>query len=545
MKQKTYENPEGKEREKVLLLLQRSRRGIQRIIFGRTFLILLMVALQIGAFVWGTLYLSQYLIYYLAVYWLVAVVLIVFILNRRDNPAFQMAWVVMISILPIFGSLLYLFIRLQPAGRLIGKRQMQLREHTKEYARQQPEILEELRSQPGRATLEVYADRLGGYPTYHCGETAYYPTGEAFFQALLPELEKAEHFIFMEYFIVQEGYMWGRILKILEEKVKQGVEVRLLYDGMCMFDKLPWFYAKQVEELGIRCKIFAPLRPVLSSRQNNRDHRKIIVIDGRVAYTGGVNLADEYINRTVRFGYWKDNAVCITGKAVRSFTLMFLEMWNTDEKNEDIYADYLVIPREWRQSWGERGYLGGENKTEGYVMPYGDTPYDNENLAENVYLDIINRAERYVHIMTPYLVLSQELINALEFAAKRGVEVVILMPHIPDKRSVFYLGKTFYDRLIDAGVQIYEFTPGFLHAKTFTSDDCKAVVGSINLDFRSLYLHYECAAYFYQAPVVADVEADMQRTMKEARRITKEDCKNRRWTEKIIGCVMRILAPLM
>lgn len=544
-KKKTYENAAGKENEKVLLLLQKSRTGVQRVIFGRMLLIFLMVGLQLGALIWGALYLSQYLLYYLAVYWILSLILVVYIVNRRDNTAFQIGWIVPIALMPIFGSLLYLFIRVQPAGRMIGKRQYQLRERTKQYAEQDPAIKEELRQYPGAAALAEYSERLGGYPTYRCGDAEYYPIGEDFLEALLPELEQAEHFIFMEYFILQEGYMWGRILKILEEKVKAGVEVRVMYDGMCMLDKLPYFYPKELQAIGIRCKTFAPLRPAFSSRQNNRDHRKILVIDGRIAYTGGVNLADEYINHRARFGHWKDNAIRVSGKAVRSFTLMFLQMWNTNERVEDIYSKYLEIPLEWRNSWKERGLVGGNENTEGYVMPYGDSPYDGENLAENIYLDIINRAEHYVHIMTPYLVLSQELMNALCYAAKRGVEVMILMPHIPDKKTAFYLAKSYYEQLIDSGVTIYEYTPGFVHSKTFTSDGCKAVVGSINMDFRSLYLHYECAAYLFRVPVIADIEADMQETKKQSRQVTKEDCRKLNPLIKIFGALMRLVAPLM
>lgn len=542
---KTYEYADGKENEKVLLLLQKGRTGVQRVIFGRMLIIFLMVGLQVAALVVGALYLSKYLLYYLAAYWILSLLLVVYIVNRRDNTAFQMGWIIPIMLLPIFGSLLYLFIRIQPAGRLIGKRQYQIRERTKEFAKQDPKVREELSAYPGAEALAQYAQTQGGYPTYRCGSAEYYATGEEFLEALIPELEQAEHFIFMEYFIVQEGYMWGRILKILEEKVKAGVEVRVMYDGMCMLDKLPYFYPKELRALGIRCKTFAPLRPAFSSRQNNRDHRKILVIDGRVAYTGGVNLADEYINRHERFGYWKDNAIRITGNAVSSFTLMFLQMWNINERVEDEYAKYLEIPQMWRDGWQEHKMVGGGGETDGYVMPYGDSPYDGENLAENVYLDILNRAERYVHIMTPYLVLSQELRNALCYAAKRGVEVMILMPHIPDKKTAFCLAKTYYEELIDAGVEIYEYTPGFLHAKTFTSDDCKAVVGSINMDFRSLYLHYECAVYLYRVPAVADIEADMQETKKKSQRITKEDCRKRKIGEKLFGALMRLVAPLM
>lgn len=541
---KTYENAQGKDKKKALYLLQKSRRGIQRVIFGRTFFILLMVVLQLAVIVWGALYLSQYLVYYLVAFWIAGMILTISVVNRRDNVAFQTAWIVLMSSLPIFGGLLYLFIQSQVGSRLIVKRQREIRERTKKYGRQKESVLEEVRDGSGTAALASYVENVIGLPISRLDDATYYPSGEEFFETLLQELESAEHFIFLEYFIIQEGEMWGQVLRILHEKVRQGVEVRVLYDGMCMFDKVPVSYAKEVNAIGIKCKVFAPLRPALTSRQNNRDHRKILIIDGRVAFTGGVNLADEYINKQERFGYWKDNAIRLKGNVVQSMTLLFLQMWNTDERQEDEYEQYLEVPQEWKDSWRERGLVPAVSGG-GYALPYASSPNEGENIAENVYLDIINRAERYVHIMTPYLVLSQEMRNALCFAAQRGVEVIILMPHIPDKKYAFALAKTYYSELLDAGVQIYEFTEGFLHAKTFACDDVKAVVGSINMDFRSFYLHYECAVYLYQAPVIADIEDDMQKTMARSQKITREDVKKRKLGTKMMGAVMRLLAPLM
>ena len=284
--------------------------------------------------------------------------------------------------------------------------------------------------------------------------------------------------------------------------------------------------------------MFAPIVPALSTRQNNRDHRKIVVIDGKVAFTGGINLADEYINRKERFGHWKDTAIMITGEAVRSFTIMFLEMWSVDKNLRnmplELFEKYLDIVPDKESEPGD-----------GFIMPYGDSPLDNEAVGEQVYMDILYTAKDYVHIMTPYLILSNEMITALTYAAKRGVDVKIIMPHIPDKWYAFVLAKTYYNELLDAGVKIYEYTPGFVHAKVFTSDDEKAVVGTINLDYRSLYLHFECAVYLYQNEEIPSIEEDFQETFAKCQEVLPSDYKRQKFFDRMAGRVLRILAPLM
>ena len=263
-----------------------------------------------------------------------------------------------------------------------------------------------------------------GYPAYANTHVEYFPLGEDKFEALMRELKAARHFIFMEYFIVERGYMWDSILKVLEEKVKEGVEVRVMYDGMCCLMLLPYHYPRVLEKRGIRCKMFSPIKPTLSTYQNNRDHRKIVVIDGHTAFTGGVNLADEYINRKVRFGHWKDTAIMLKGDAVQSFTMMFLQMWNVTERQPEDYGKYAV-PKDYEHPQA--------SDHSGFVLPYGDSPMDREQVGERVYLDILNQARSYVHIMTPYLILDDEMVNALSYAAKRGIDVKLIMPHIPDK----------------------------------------------------------------------------------------------------------------
>ena len=304
-----------------------------------------------------------------------------------------------------------------------------------------------------------------------------------------------------------------------------------MYDGTCSLILLPYNYPKKMEKMGIKCKIFSPIKPALSTYQNNRDHRKILVIDGNVAFTGGINLADEYINKKVVYGHWKDIGIMLKGEAVKSLTLMFLQVWNINSKEEEDYGKYISNAR--------------EEDAEGYVMPYGDSPVDNENAGELVYMDVINTAKDYVHIMTPYLILDNEMMTSLKYAAKSGVDVKLILPHIPDKWYAYLLARTYYKELIEAGVKIYEYTPGFVHAKAFVSDDKKAVVGTINLDYRSLYLHFECAVFTYKTTLAYDVEKDFQETLKKCEKITIENCKKFSIFKRIIGQILRLFAPLM
>ena len=375
-------------------------------------------------------------------------------------------------------------------------------------------------------------NRSGSYPVYDRSAVTYFPLGERKFEEMLRQLERAEHFIFLEYFIVDEGVMWGRVLEILARKAAEGVEVRMMYDGTCEFSTLPHDYPKRLEKLGIRCKMFAPVSPFVSTHYNYRDHRKILVIDGHTAFNGGINLADEYINRFPKHGHWKDTAVMIQGEAVRSFTLMFLQMWALDERTPEFqtYLEAPVTPR---------------SDAKGFVIPYGDCPVDNDKVGERVYMDILNRAQRYVHIMSPYLILDGEMENALKFAAERGVEVSLILPGVPDKNAPYGLAWTHYASLLESGVRIYEYTPGFVHAKVFVSDDREAVVGTINLDYRSLYHHFECATYLYGTDCIPDIEADFQATRQLCRTITPETAREERFSRKFTGFLMKVIAPLM
>lgn len=512
-------------------------RGLFRIVFGRTAFVILFLLIQVGILFGVIRWLGDYMIYAYGAALIVTTSAVIYILNERQNSSFKLAWMVPVLVFPVFGVLFFLFVHLQLRTKLLAMRLASTRRAAGPFLIQEEQVTDALAKEDAQALrLAEYMNRWAGFPVYAGTSVRYFPLGEDKFEALKVELRAAKEFIFMEYFIVERGVMWNSILEILEQKVKEGVEVRVMYDGMCSLILLPYNYPRELEKKGIRCKMFSPIKPTLSTYQNNRDHRKIVVIDGRTAFTGGVNLADEYINAKVRFGHWKDTAVMVKGDAAASFTMMFLQMWNVTEKKQDDYGKYL------------RPRAAGEPPVEGaagYVLPFGDSPMDGEQVGEQLYMDILNSAREYVHIMTPYLILDDEMENALCYAAKRGVDVRLIMPHIPDKLYAYLLARTYYPELIDAGVKIYEYTPGFVHAKEFVSDGEKAVVGTINLDFRSLYLHFECACYMYKNPVVEDVEQDFLETLAKCQPITREECKHYPLSKRAAGRALRLFAPLM
>lgn len=511
-----------------------AKKGLFRIIFSRTGIVLLLLLIQLGIMVGSIHYLQAYLPYIYGALLILEAVVLIYIINTKGNPAFKMTWMLCVMVFPFVGVLFYVFAQMQIGARYMQDRLSTLRIETDPYMQQDQEIVENLwASKSANAHLSYYLSRQLGFPTYRNTKIQYFPLGEYKFSAMLSELKKARKYIFMEYFIVEKGYMWGTILEVLKGKARDGVEVRFMYDGMCAISMLPYNYPRQLEKFGIQCKMSNPIKPFLSTTQNNRDHRKICVIDGKVAFTGGINLGDEYINRKERFGHWKDTAVMLKGDAVQSLTMIFLQMWNVEERRPERYKRYLTPKR----SELHRGL--------GYVIPYADSPFDNENVGEEVYFHILNHAKKYVHIMTPYLILDNEMITTLTRVAKSGIEVIIIMPHIPDKWYAFAVAKTYYKELIESGVQIYEYTPGFVHAKVFVSDDDTATVGTINLDYRSLYLHYECGVFIYNNPEIDKIEKDFVKTLAKSHKVTLVEAKERSLLTKLSGHVLRMVAPLM
>ena len=523
----------GTEERKGIRLLKRGRRGLLHAVFSRAGLIALFLLVQVGLLYVGFGYLREYLPHYYVLSSLFSTAMGLYLINSHHEPNSKITWLLVMALLPVFGGLLYLYTRSDLGHRLLRDRYARAVRESRDRLEQSVDTLVQLSDQaPEQLGLTRYLHRAGGYPVYDGTAARYFPLGDALFPALLEELEKAEKFIFLEYFVVAEGEMWGEILEVLARKAARGVDVRLLYDGTNEFFTLPRNYPRRLEALGIRCKTFAPVTPFVSTHYNYRDHRKILVVDGQVAITGGVNLADEYINRASRFGHWKDSALLLRGPAVESFTLMFLQMWSLDEERMEDPRPYLGLARP----------IEGAG---GFVLPYADCPLDRERVGEWVYLDILNRARRYVHIASPYLILDQEMETALRFAAERGVEVCLLLPGIPDKKLPYALAKTYYASLLSSGVKIYEYTPGFVHAKVFVADDREAVVGTINLDYRSLYHHFECAAHLQDLPCIRDIERDYRSTLELCRRVTEATVKQEKRWVKLAGALMKVIAPLL
>ena len=515
-------------------LLKRSQKGIIRAVFSRIGLMTVMLLLHFGIFFSAFFWLGeQYLPHFYGLEVLISVGSILYLINcSAIDPSAKITWLVVLMLMPVFGGLLLLYSRSDLGHRALKKRIQTLVDETEFKIPQNEEALELLRKEnPGSAALAHYLRAKGGFPVYSGCDVTYFPSGEAKFEALMCELERAREFIFLEYFIVDEGEMWGRILEILTRKASEGVDVRLIYDGTCEFTTLSHDYPKRLSKLGIQCRVFSPVTPFMSTHYNYRDHRKILVIDGKTAFTGGVNLADEYINAVEKHGHWKDTAVMIRGAAVKSFTLLFLQMWCIQDKNPDFSA-YLAAESE---SYGSAGY----------VIPYADCPLDEDKVGERVYMDLLNRAEKFVHVMTPYLILDGELETALKFAAERGVEVALILPGIPDKKTPYALAKTHYPSLLASGVKIYEYTPGFVHAKVFSCDGREAVVGTINLDYRSLYHHFECAAYLCGTGCIGDIEADFADTLAKCREVTAGSLKKGSFGTWLRGVFMKAAAPLL
>ena len=524
-------------------LLKKSKRGLVRAVFSRSGLILLLLLLQFFVMFLGFVIFEDVLSYYWTGHYLISLIALLALLNSGIEPSAKLTWCVLILLFPVFGTLLFAYAKSDLGHRAL-KRKYEAQIQTTRHTLKQDESL--IQSLPQDASellaLHHYLSKSGCHPIFNQTETTYFSSGETQWNAILEELKKAKKFIFLEYFIVEEGVMWGTILEILAQKAAEGVEIRFIYDGTCEFTTLPHSYPKSLKKLGISCKMFAPASPFVSTHYNYRDHRKILVIDGKVGFTGGANLADEYINIKKRFGHWKDAAIMLKGDAVNSLTLLFLQMWNLSETKPD-YTTYLNKESESADS--EAGEKSQETPLDGYVIPFGDFPLDEYRTCEMVYIDILNRATRYVHIMTPYLILDNALETALKFAAERGVEISLILPGKPDKIAPYSLAQTHYKSLLRSGIKLYEYTPGFVHSKVFLSDDVRGVVGTVNLDYRSLYHHFECAAYLYQTSCLKDIEADFADALKQSRQITLDNYRKKKKRYRVWGFILKILAPLL
>jgi len=504
-------------------------------LLGRVGFTAILILLQVGAVLVIALRFRQFHITYSIGSTVLGLIFCILILNNRVSPAYKMSWIIVFMMSPIFGGLFYFLFASDQTKKKFLKEMQPMNEQLSFYLPQCSETFQTLKGfDKSTANQSKYLKNFAHCPVYENTELTYFELGERKFERLLLELEKAKHFIFMEYFIIDEGYMWNEILKILKRKASEGLDVRLIYDDFGTMMNLPTGYVSELESFGIRVAIFNPIVPFLSFRMNNRDHRKITVIDGHTAFNGGVNLADEYINHVQRFGHWKDTAIMLKGEATWSFTVMFLTMWNYLTHGDEDFGKFKPNPSDI-----------GTIQSKGFVQPFTDSPLDREFVGETVYLNLIWNAKEYIYITSPYLVLDSEMINALSLAAKRGIDVRIITPKIADKWYVHAMTRANYRYLIEDGVKVYEYSPGFIHAKMFVVDDLYGVVGTINLDYRSLYLHYECATWMYGTDTVLEMKADIENCFKVSEQVLLDAYNQVTFREKMLFLILRILAPLM
>lgn len=505
-----------------------------RSLLRRRFFIILLLVLQLLLIVYtiaSRTTTSKMIRYILSI---VSILVCLYIISKREKGAYKLTWVFLIMMFPVFGGLFYLLFNFQSTTRSVSKNIAKIEEKTRHLLLLPGSAYKNACDAVPEHSQQInYLQNFAGFPVYDNTQTTYLTPGEKMFDRLVEELKKAEAYIFLEYFIVEEGKMWDTILDILKEKAAQGVTVRLIYDDIGCFFLLPKNYPAQLKKFGIECIVFNRFKPLLTSVQNNRDHRKITVIDGKVAFTGGINLADEYINAVEKYGHWKDASLMVEGKAAWSLTVMFLQMWELCTKTNEDYEQYYP--------WADSPCTV---LNDGFVQPYSDSPVDKENVGEHVYLQIINNAKKYVYINTPYLIVDDSMTSALCLAAKSGVDVRIVTPHRWDKWVIHMATRSYYRELINAGVKIFEYSKGFIHAKTFVSDDITATVGTTNLDFRSLYLHFECGVLMNKSSAVMDVKKDFLETLEICQPITLSDCKCS-VPMRLFQDILRLVAPLL
>ncbi len=502
-----------------------------KILFHRMAGIILVVLLQIMLLLVLFTWLSTYAPAIEVLLHLFSVVIILMIIKNSNHLSSDILWIVMISLFPVPATLFYFFCGADLIRSRTTRQLTSSTENSQSYYHQDEAVFEELLAKnPSDSGQFRYISKTSGFPFYRNTGFDYYGLGDTGYPVMLEELRKAKKFIFLEYFIIEEGTMWNGMLEILKEKAASGVEVRVMYDDLGTFTTLSPRYASQLESFGIKCISFNKINPILAVIMNHRDHRKIMVIDGLTAFSGGVNLADEYINVINKHGHWKDNVIRIKGEAVWSYTVMFLSHWNALRPEDDSFLPF--------KAEAEPG------EPDGYIAPYGETPLDKEITAQNIYMGIVNQSNDYCYIMTPYLIIDSELINALVLAAKHGADIRIITPGIPDKKFVFEVTRSYYKPLIEGGVKIFEYTPGFVHAKVFVSDDVIATVGTVNLDYRSLYLHFENGTFLVDSKKIADIKQDVEEVLAQCHEVSYKECVVGPFRE-FWRAILRIFAPMM
>ena len=469
---------------------------------------------------------------------------IIYIVNsKKIKDSFKVTWMIVFILLPFFGVILYFILSFTNLFNGYRGKLKDIVIQSKQYLNfsHSDEILEKGTLSKDSSDRELsffnYFYKHAKVPAYSNTKVKYYDNGKDAFEDILEKLSNAKKFIFIEIFILSDGIIWQEMLKILKQKASEGVEIRMMVDGLNSVSFFNKKYCQYLKTLNIEARIFKPVSPMLSNTQNHRDHRKIFVIDNEIAYTGGINIADEYANLYERFGHWKDSAIRIEGNAVESFTVMFLQLWEVGSKSRVFTVDNYTKKFE-RQF---------ENTDDDAIyVPYTDYPNLPENISLQIYRYMFNSASKYMYIMTPYLVIDEALVDTIESAAKRGVDVRIIVPRVPDKKYVFYVNRSYYRSLTLAGAKVYEYLPGFIHSKVYLQDDIRAVVGTANLDFRSLYLHYENGLYLYgDDKALEDIKADFSRIFSESKEMTLAEIVKIPARYRLWGAILKMFAPLM
>ncbi len=512
---------------------------------GRLFLVAVSVIVQIVWIVQLFFHLSNYSPYISFATAIIGLAVCLMIYGRRTNSAIKLPWIMLILIWPVVGLCLYALMGRKNTTKRMRERFERIDASLEGLLVQDAAAQAALEKREHRAAnIFHYLKEVPKCPFYADTKVTFYSEASDGFEAQLRDLQKAEHYIFMEYYAIQEASAFERLKDVLAAKVREGVEVRLYYDDIGSISFINVDFIRRMEALGIQCRVFNPVVPVLNMFMNNRDHRKFTVIDGRIGFTGGYNLADEYFNITHPYGYWKDSGVRLEGDAVRSLIVMFLEMWNAAEKTDSDYTRYFPV-----QDGDEQRRLyqteTAENAGEGFAAPYWDSPLDTEHVGENIYMNLLKYAEYEAWFTTPYLMITDELKRELIQAAARGVDVRIITPGIPDKKVIYQVTRSYYEDLAEAGVRIYEYTPGFLHAKQCVVDGKLAVVGTINLDYRSLYLHFEDAVLLYDCPCIGEIRKDIEGILEVSTDVTGKYKELQKKGLKLWQLFLRLLSPLM
>ena len=500
----------------------------------RTIFILASLIIQFAIIFAAVLLLDKYVFYFYGVCSIASLIISLQIVNSRNNPAYQTAWIILILFLPLFGVIIYLVLGREHLKPKVRKGLKQMDKKTRDMLYIDDFLIERIsKTNPDAANQMKYLYKFGGFPVYKGTAAEFLSPGEVKFKRMKEELNKAKLFIFIEYFIIADGIMWQEILEILKKKAQEGVEVRVMYDDFGSLLTLPGKYGQYLNEHGIQHCVFGKMIPAYSALLNHRDHRKILVIDGNVGFTGGINIADEYINKKKKHGYWKDASIMLKGEAVWSLTVFFLANWDYVNDIQENFLQYQSREPNFNLT------------SDGYFQPYADRPMDKDQVGENVYLNMINRAKRYVYIESPYLVIDNEMMVSLCNAAQQGIDVRIVTPGVWDHWYVHAMTKSNYERLTESGVRIYEFTPGFLHSKIFICDDELATVGTVNMDYRSLYLHFECGVLIYQSSAIKAILKDFMDVLDLSHEYTYQECKSVPLYRKVMRGLLKVFAPLM